>query len=807
MFEVILSTDPFDGKMDRQLFIQTFDECLGVKMVGVSKLTSGFYWVNPHLYLHSHTANAVGGRDLGKQVIDGGTYLECLDRTRELTSQSFPEVNISVFKAQNPSWYPPKVWIVRGGRNAVAVEEFRTGGYSGVGFRLESHDLSKFTIKDSLVQFCDELGLDDYGVDQVFPFLAEIRIGDYVLMPGRGSVVNHFGRVVSDPYYGEDGTHNNRRDVDWSEVPIPQSELDLSRYRSAVTPPNRDRQESYLGIIERYERDKSDGHGNLTLKMPEDSWAPFHLEVGQKLVEGEWWREEKRDEFTRMVHDIRWSDPGEPSEEGTYGDWSADPFSFYLSFNMRMVERMREPAHLRVKEILDVEASLPSGDYKTVSLGVNWGWESPLNQEEIEFLWQLFRFVSDFDPADCESEDERRFRDFYDRATSVSFLRGRRAGWLSIWLYWVDPSKYVATRRLARQALNLETELGVPAGLPTGQDYLDALRGLRELGASNGFGIADVNRLSTTRADLGLDEDGPIERYTVDDMINDGVFFERLALQRILDRFEDKKNLILQGPPGVGKTFVTRRFAYALMGEQARDRVRNVQFHQSYSYEDFVQGYRPDTNDDEHLIFRLQPGTFLKMCEDAQMNSDDRYVMIIDEINRGNLSRVFGELLSLIEKDKRGEEFEVALSSGMRFSVPENVYLLGTMNLADRSLAGMDYAMRRRFAFVTLEPQFGKSVFENWLTHSDRSVPAEVIRRINDRMSALNGVISGDASLGRNFAVGHSYFCDIANGGEDDWDAWYREIVKTEIKPLLEEYWFDDLGKADTEVGRLLSEL
>ena len=215
--------------------------------------------------------------------------------------------------------------------------------------------------------------------------------------------------------------------------------------------------------------------------------------------------------------------------------------------------------------------------------------------------------------------------------------------------------------------MNLEDELGVSSGLPTGRDYLDALRGLRELGASKGFSILDVNRLSSTRADLGLDDGGFAKRYTVDDMIKDGVFFERTELERILGRFKDKKNLILQGPPGVGKTFVTRRFAYALIGEQAFDRVRNVQFHQSYSYEDFVEGFRPETNADKQLIFERQLGTFLKMCEDARMNSNLDYVIVVDEINRGNLSRVFGELLSLIEKDKRGEEFEVTLASGRRF--------------------------------------------------------------------------------------------------------------------------------------------
>ena len=217
-----------------------------------------------------------------------------------------------------------------------------------------------------------------------------------------------------------------------------------------------------------------------------------------------------------------------------------------------------------------------------------------------------------------------------------------------------------------------------------------------------------------------------------------------------------------------------------------------------------MQGYRPDTNDEDQLIFELQDGTFLELCDEARKeeNEGTKFVMVIDEINRGNLSRVFGELLSMIEKDKRGLGFKIRLAGGNEFWVPENVYILGTMNLADRSLAGMDYAMRRRFAFVTLEPQFGKDVFVRWL--GNKGVPDTMIERINSRMSALNEVIASDSSLGRNFAVGHSYFCDISDGGEGDWDGWYRNIVKTEIEPLLEEYWFDNLGRADEEVGNLL---
>ena len=809
LFELVWDTDPCASEANLEHLVAKFDDCKSIPGVGVAKLTSVFYIVNPEAFLKNDTINDVIGKDVLTSESYGADYFRYLKIVRSEENRSFPEINVSEYTRRAGNSSKPNVWVVRGGHDGIAVEEFLSGRYSGVGFRLETHDLSKFGTTEELIQFCDERGLDNYGVGQVFRFLVEIRIGDYVLMPGRGSVVNHFGRVVSDPYHSEGGTLNNRRDVDWLKVTIPRSELDLARYRSTLTLPNRERQESYLAAIKRYERGVLDDNGKPQFKMPEDSWVPFHWEAGRKLIEGEWWREVKRDEFTRMVHDIRWSDPGDPSEDGTYGDWSADPFSFYLSFNMRMVGRMREPAHERVKGFLDLKSSLPTGDYKTISLGVNWGWESPLSKEEFEFLWHLFRFVHDFDPANCIPEDERRFAEFYDRATGASFLPGRRTGWLSIWLYWINPTKYVATRRLARQALNLESELGVSAGSPTGQGYLDALRGLRDLGATNGFDIMTVNRLSTTRADLGLDDVEPDDTYTIEDMIKDGVFLEKPELQRIKDRFEDKKNLILQGSTGVGKTFVSKRFAYLLMGRKAENRIQNVQFHQSYSYEDFVQGFRPETNPADQLIFKLRPGSFLQLCNKARENPENRYVMIIDEINRGNLSRVFGELLSAIEKDKRGEEFELTLSSGTRFWVPKNVYILGTMNLADRSLAGMDYAMRRRFAFVSLKPQFRKAVFENWLTK--KHVPSWMVDQINDRMWELNRLIcDDDRSLGPNFAVGHSYFCDIPDGVEkwqdDDWGRWYREIVKSEIQTLLEEYWFDDPKKAAVEVKKLRGE-
>lgn len=779
---------------------------LDVRGVGISKLTSAMYWINPVHFLHSDTVNAIGGQDLSIEAKDAETYLRALIRTSELTTQSFPEVNISVFKEQNPDWDPPKVWIVRGGRNAAAVEEFLTAGFTGFGFAFGDIDVSRFQTVDQLERFCEERGLNKDGIDQIIRFLTEIKINDYVLMPGPGSAANYYGRVKSDPYHDQSGTHRNRRDVSWFPKMISRAQLDLSSYRYTVTRPIRDVQDKFMAII------KDDDISFDELKMPEDSWVPFHLEVGKKLIEGEWWSQHRRDDLERRIRLAVASTPNLSSSD-VDERWSPDPFSLYLAFNLRTSPAVnRIPAYEVVKELFEIDAEVPSEHHEATGYGVMGRFGNRLGTTEIESLWEFFRLAHGEDPID-DPDVAPLFVELFDQLIEPEYCSGLRGPKVSYWLYWIDPTRYIYAEQL--QKLGILNDLGLRKDAIDGKGYVGALAAARQLAAKCDRPLLDLNRWGTTRDSLGIGQSngGTATRttdtvgfapYSINGMLDDGVFFERDVLERILDRFRDKQNLILQGPPGVGKTFVSRRFAYALMGERADDRVVNVQFHQSYSYEEFVRGYRPDTNEDRQLIFESKDGAFLKLCERAREDKGKKYVMIIDEINRGNLSRVFGELLSLVENDKRGDEFKVTLAGGEEFSVPENVYILGTMNLADRSLAGMDYAMRRRFAFVTLEPQFGEKgdEFKKWLRR--REVPEGMITRIDDRMSALNEVIAGDASLGRNFAVGHSYFCDIADGDEGDWEGWYREIVETEIRPLLEEYWFDDLKKADEEVEPLL---
>ena len=270
-------------------------------------------------------------------------------------------------------------------------------------------------------------------------------------------------------------------------------------------------------------------------------------------------------------------------------------------------------------------------------------------------------------------------------------------------------------------------------------------------------------------------------------------------VEAILNGLRTKKNVILQGPPGTGKTFIAKRLAYQMMGERDLARIELVQFHQSYSYEDFIQGYRPRSKGG----FELRNGVFHRFCDRARRDLDRPYFFIIDEINRGNLSKIFGELMMLIEADKRGEEVQLTYSAeGERFSIPANVHLIGTMNTADRSLAMVDYALRRRFAFFDMPPRFNAR-FEAHL--AAQGVGPDDVRTLVARLQALNKEIRADANLGKGFEIGHSYFCGGVPEGLTA-KAWFDEVVEQEVGPQLREFWFDDQAKAAGQIALLKGE-
>ncbi|SES74571.1 AAA family ATPase [Hymenobacter actinosclerus] len=264
-----------------------------------------------------------------------------------------------------------------------------------------------------------------------------------------------------------------------------------------------------------------------------------------------------------------------------------------------------------------------------------------------------------------------------------------------------------------------------------------------------------------------------------------------------------RRNLLLQGPPGTGKTFLARRLAWLALGTTDAARIELVQFHPSYSYEDFVQGFRPDSQGG----FRLRDGLLVEFCRRASLEPERPYFLLIDELNRGNVARIFGELLLLLEADKRGPAHAVRLpyapAGSPPFFVPENVFVIGTMNLADRSLAPLDYALRRRFAFVSLRPEFGEPLRA---LLAAQGVPADLISLLTTRLTALNQTIADDPELGPDFCVGHSYFCQPPTNPAEV-PEWLRLILEQEIGPLLDDYWLDQPAKAAQQKKKLLAGL
>ena len=252
----------------------------------------------------------------------------------------------------------------------------------------------------------------------------------------------------------------------------------------------------------------------------------------------------------------------------------------------------------------------------------------------------------------------------------------------------------------------------------------------------------------------------------------------------------------MQGAPGVGKTFSAKRLAYSMMGDIDESRIEFIQFHQNYSYEDFMMGYRPN----EDGGFELKKGVFYNFCKRAQSNPDKDYYFIIDEINRGNLSKIFGELLMLIEKDYRDTEIKLAYNGEM-FCVPSNLYIIGMMNTADRSLAMIDYALRRRFSFYEMTPGFDTEGFKKY----QESIGNDKFDKVVNAIVSLNHDIINDDSLGSGFCIGHSYFC--SSKPNDINDLWLENIVEYDIKPMLREYWFDNDSKYQTAVEKLLDSL
>lgn len=490
------------------------------------------------------------------------------------------------------------------------------------------------------------------------------------------------------------------------------------------------------------------------------------------------------------------------------------PFTVMGMFNRGITDANRKAIAGELAKFLGVEEQVPD-TFEGIPLLNNlkswyFPFEADRTAEHIDALWEVFAAALAYANADDE-EGRSRFAVAFDDANGRPSV-----GWnLTLGLYWTRPWSFISLD--SNSQLYVREKLGIPIGLRgpkkrcNAADYLAVMDVLERNFQESSYPVHSFPELSLEawqydptqpmdEAETETDRDAiteavigvrTFEPYTVDDIIEQGCFLSRSEIVGLLNRLHDNKNLVLQGPPGTGKTWLAKRLAFALVGQKDESKVRAVQFHPTLSYEDFVRGWRP-TGDGKLSIAN---GTFMDVVETAKLHPAEKFVVVIEEINRGNPAQIFGELLTLLEKGKRTPSEAIELcypdKEGKRrpVYVPENVYVVGTMNVADRSLALVDLALRRRFAFVGLEPRLGQA-WRDWVVEKC-SIERPLAEEIERRFMKLNEEIEADHKLGKQFRIGHSYVTPVSRLEEGGTRKWFRQVVETEIGPLLEEYWFD----------------
>jgi 5-methylcytosine-specific restriction enzyme B len=582
-----------------------------------------------------------------------------------------------------------------------------------------------------------------------------------------------------------------------------------------------------------------DRYGNTSTDGPFE-WTRFYQAIADKLLPFR----DRREELVAGIHAIGekvdcMAILSDQYEAGVAGGPLRDicPFTTIGTFNRGLTDANRKIIATELARLLDVSELVPEtfGGIPVLNNQNTWffGYSYRRKPDDIDALWEVFSKALAF--ADSEDAEARSaFSVAYDDATHRNFV-----GWnLTMGLYWIRPWCFPTLDGRSQQYIS--SKLNIPIGMNgpkkrcNANDYLAVLDALSARFQEDDYPVHSFPELclaawhsrdsgssmtstnsreeSTLAQDLGDDidpvpegtiTDAPIQPYSVDDILTEGCFLAREKLERILLRVKDKKNLILQGPPGTGKTWLAKRLAFALIGQRDDSKVRPVQFHPNLSYEDFVRGWRP-VGDGK---LKLVDGPFLEMVNAAVNDPSSRYVVVIEEINRGNPAQILGEMLTLLEAGKRTPKEALELCYRQRDEervfVPENLYVIGTMNIADRSLALVDLALRRRFAFVDLEPVLNKR-WHDWVR--DRcGVDPEILHEFEERIVNLNNEIAADTSLGPQFRIGHSFVTPTSSVPVADARQWFRQVVDTEIGPLLDEYWFDSLEKSTKARDRLLA--
>lgn len=578
-------------------------------------------------------------------------------------------------------------------------------------------------------------------------------------------------------------------------------------------------------------------YGTTSPEKQRFEWTDFYEAVAEKLLA----HADDRTSLIEGIHEIASRVPGltylqDKFPDGTSGSLrDICPFTTMGTFNRSMTDANRKTIAAELAKLLGVTVPVPPSFEGIPVLNNQRSWffayADKRGAGDIDALWKVFVAASKM--VDGDQLDTRdAFIRAYDEATQVWGVAWN----LSTGLYWAHPWEFLTldsqSRHYINKRLGLNVAISGQQGPCDGRAYLKLLDDLRSRFGEDGYPVHSFPDLSLaswmykdtvdepvpagdigTNAGAEQETEGevreafqvaaPIVPYSVEDILKDGCFLERAEIDRLLDRLRTKKNLILQGPPGTGKTWLAKRLAFALMGQKDDSKVRAVQFHPNLSYEDFVRGWRP-TGEGK---LSLADGVFMEAIKAASKDPSSKFVVVIEEINRGNPAQIFGELLTLLEAGKRtpNEALELCYpdADGKRrpVHIPENLYVIGTMNIADRSLALVDLALRRRFAFVGLEPRLGE-VWREWVV-KECAVDPGLVADIERRIAELNDQIAADARLGKQFRIGHSYVTPAHRLEAGDTKKWFQQVVETEIGPLLDEYWFDAPDEAQKAIARL----
>ena len=578
-------------------------------------------------------------------------------------------------------------------------------------------------------------------------------------------------------------------------------------------------------------------YGTTSPEKQRFEWTDFYEAVAEKLLA----HADDRTPLIEGIHEIASRVPGLTYLQDKFPDGTSGPlrdicpFTTMGTFNRSMTDANRKTIAGELAKLLGVTVPVPPSFEGIPVLNNQRSWffayADKRGAGDIDALWKVFVAASKM--VDGDQLDTRdAFIRAYDEATQVWGVAWN----LSTGLYWAHPWEFLTldsqSRHYINKRLGLNVAISGQQGPCDGRAYLKLLDDLRSRFGEDGYPVHSFPDLSLaswmykdpvdepvpagdigTNAGAEQETEGevreafqvaaPIVPYSVEDILKDGCFLERAEIDRLLDRLRTKKNLILQGPPGTGKTWLAKRLAFALMGQKDDSKVRAVQFHPNLSYEDFVRGWRP-TGEGK---LSLADGVFMEAIKAASQDPSSKFVVVIEEINRGNPAQIFGELLTLLEAGKRtpNEALELCYpdADGKRrpVHIPENLYVVGTMNIADRSLALVDLALRRRFAFVGLEPRLGQ-VWREWVV-KECAVDPGLVADIERRIAELSDQMAADARLGKQFRIGHSYVTPAHRLEAGDTKKWFQQVVETEVGPLLDEYWFDAPDEAQKAIARL----